>query len=106
MIYCTRCTRIESTLTTRLNPDYLEILDQSHLHVGHDHKIIDQAPHISTIDTSAQTHFKIKIVSRLFEGKSRLERHRIVNELLRQEWTNGLHSVRLTALTPIENNAP
>ena len=106
MIYCTRFTRIESTLTNGLNPAYLEILDQSHLHADHTHKIIDQDPHASPLDTSAQTHFKIKIVSRLFEGKSRLERHRIVNELLRQEWTNGLHSVRLIALTPIENNTP
>ena len=42
------------------------------------------------------THFKIKIVSKKFKGKSRIERHRMVNNILEDEFKKGLHALTLS----------
>ena len=55
-------------------PESLDVTDESHLHEGH-------AGH----RPGGETHFRVYIVSPAFEGKSRIERHRMVNATLDAE---------------------
>ena len=77
-------------LEKELNPELIEIKDESHLHANHNPSAKEGG-----------THFKIKIVSKKFKGKSRIERHRIVNDILVNEFKKGLHALTLS-LSDIE----
>lgn len=82
---------IERKLTQALAPARLEVVDDSGRHVGHaGHK------------PGGETHFSIKIVSAAFAGKSRVERHRMVNTLLADELAGPVHALQLTTQTPDE----
>ena len=72
-------------LEKELNPTLIEINDESHLHANHNPSAKEGG-----------THFKIKIVSKKFKGKSRIERHRIVNDILENEFKKGLHALTLS----------
>ena len=82
---------IAETLTERLQPAALDVIDESHLHVGH-----------AGARPEGETHFRLDIVSAAFEGKSRVERHRIVNGVLEEAFKRGLHALALRARTPAE----
>lgn len=82
---------IEQKLTAGLNPTRLAVFDDSGRHVGH-------AGH----RPGGETHFRIEIVSDAFAGKSRIERHRLVNALLAEELAGGIHALQLATLTPDE----
>lgn len=73
---------IQKKLTDTLNPTTLEIINESHLHANH------QA--MKNV-TSKETHFSVSIVSDQFEGKTILQRHRLIYQLLDDE----LKAVRL-----------
>ena len=77
--------RIISLLEKQFSDSFIEISDDSHLHADHnpDAKL-------------GGTHFSIKIVSKVFKGKSRIEKHRMVNNILDSEFKNGLHALSLT----------
>ena len=47
-----------------------------------------------------ETHFKVIIVSEIFEGKPLIDRHRAVNECLAQELNEGVHALSIDAKTP------
>ena len=49
------------------------------------------------------THFRVEVVSRLFEGKSRLARQRMVYAALADEMKDRLHALSLKTLTPAED---
>jgi BolA protein len=72
-------------------PESLEVLDESHLHEGH-------AGH----RPGGETHFRIYIVSPAFEGKSRVERHRMINTALAQELAETVHALAIHAQAPGE----
>ena len=78
-------------LTEAFAPQSLKVLDESHQHEGH-------AGH----RPGGQTHYSIYIVSRAFKGKTRLERHRMINQLLSAELTGGIHALAIHAATPDE----
>ncbi|WP_413580939.1 BolA family protein [Bdellovibrio sp. HCB288] len=78
--------RIFSALTSALTPSTLEIENESHMHSG----------------PASETHYKVLIVSALFEGKSRIDRQRLVNDALKTEFNQGLHALTQKALTPAE----
>lgn len=80
---------IESKLKAAFAPDALKIENESALHHGH-------------TGAGDETHFRVAIVSLAFEGKSRVERHRMVNEALAVELAGGLHALAIRALTPAE----
>jgi BolA protein len=82
---------IERKLTEGLNPTRLEVIDDSGRHVGH-------AGH----RPGGETHFRIEIVSEAFSGKSRIERHRMVNTLLAEELAGGVHALQLLTSAPGE----
>lgn len=82
---------IHETLREQLAPERLEVVDESHLHAGH-----------SGWREGGETHFRLDVVSAAFEGKSRVERHRLVNGLLDEAFKRGLHALALRARTPAE----
>jgi BolA protein len=52
-----------------------------------------------------ETHFKVEIVSAAFDGQGRVARQRLVYQTLAVEFTEGLHALALTTLTPAEDAA-
>ena len=77
--------RIISLLEKKFSDSFIEVSDDSHLHADHNPSA-----------KSGGTHFRVKIVSKVFKGKSRLEKHRIVNNILDSEFKNGLHALSLS----------
>ncbi|MBC7284290.1 BolA family protein [Hoeflea sp.] len=94
-----RQNRIETALTERFEPERLVVINESHLHAGHHHSGSD---HHGSFDGSGETHFRIRIVAPAFAGMSRIERHRAVNELLKDELDGGLHAMAVEASAPGE----
>lgn len=82
---------IKDKLTTALNPLILEIIDESHKHAGH-----------AGARPGGNSHFNIKIVSHVFTSLSRMERHRFVYEILKDELHNKIHALSLILLAPEE----
>jgi BolA protein len=87
----TRKDRIAAALTEALRPIRLDIVDDSHRHAGH-----------SGARPGGETHYRLYIVSPTFVGKSRVERHRMVNALLAAEFASGLHALAIAAAAPDE----
>ena len=83
--------RIRDTLTAAFSPQHLDVENDSHLHAGH-----------AGSPGSGESHFSVHIVSAQFVGKSRVERHRLVNAALATELTGGVHALAIKALAPGE----
>jgi BolA family transcriptional regulator, general stress-responsive regulator len=83
---------IEKKLTEGLQPARLAVIDESSRHIGH-------AGHRQ----EGESHFRVEIVSPAFAGKSRVDRHRMVNALLAEELAERVHALALTTLTPDED---
>ncbi len=77
-------------LLQSLNPLELEVADDSHEHAGHNHAA-----------KRGGTHMRVKIISEAFANKSRIECHRMVQDLLKPEFKTGLHSLQIDAKTPV-----
>lgn len=87
--------RIESNLQKAFDPTLLEVVDDSHLHVGHaGHK------------PGRQTHFSVTLVSSRFNGLSRIQRHKLVYEALESELKSGVHALQLKLVSTEESSAP
>ncbi len=82
---------IRTKLEQGLAPTSLEIIDESHRHEGH-----------SGSKPSGETHFNVTIVSAVFTGKTRVARHRMVFDLLKEQMDNPVHALALSTLTPEE----
>lgn len=76
---------IKSCLDNNLEPDFLEIIDQSGLHADHYDKKDDQII----------SHLKIIISSKLFNNKSMVECHRMVKNALKEKFDEGLHALTI-----------
>ena len=86
--------RITTKLTSTLSPASLEVIDDSAKHAGHiGHPGSGHPDQMS----ASETHFTIKVVSTAFAGKTRLARHRMINELLATEFANGMHALAIEA---------
>lgn len=79
------------TLTRELQPQSISVEDESHLHAGH-----------AGWREGGETHFRIDVVSPAFAGKTRVERHRIVNGALAEAFSRGLHALAVKARAPGE----
>ena len=77
-------------LQARLNPEFVEVLDESAAHAGH----------AGANGTGLGTHFRVRIQSAVFTGKSRVARHRLVYDALQEYMDQGLHAL---AIEVIEN---
>lgn len=84
-------TRMREKLMVALRPTRLDVVNESHLHEGH-----------ASSPGTGESHFRLLIVSDAFAGKSRLERHRLVNELLDDELKGGVHALAVKACAPGE----
>jgi BolA protein len=82
---------ITQKLTAAFTPQSIEVVDESHQHEGH-------AGH----RPGGQTHFRVYIVSDSFKGKTRLERHRMINGILSGELSGGVHALAIHAAAPGE----
>jgi BolA family transcriptional regulator, general stress-responsive regulator len=85
---------LEEKLRVAFAPERLEVINESHLHAGHHHADND---HHAAFDGTGETHFRVKIVSGAFSGKSRLELHRAINALLADELKDGIHALAIDA---------
>jgi BolA protein len=81
--------RIAERLTKTFAPTRLDVVDESALHAGH-------AGH----RPGGETHFRVTIVAAAFHGKSRLERHRMINAALADELKAGVHALAIHAAAP------
>ena len=85
----------QQTITNKLReaflPESLEVKDESHLHEGH-------AGH----RPGGETHFRVYIVAQAFKGKSRIERHRMINAALSDELAGSVHALAIHAQAPGE----
>ena len=88
--------RIENAMREKLQriltPQALEVVNESHMHAGH-----------ASSPGTGESHFRVVVISELFKGKSRLERHRMVNAALAEEIAGGVHALAIKALTPEES---
>jgi BolA protein len=72
-------------LQERLNPVFLEVLDESAAHAGH----------AGANSSGVGTHFRVRIRSAVFTGKSRVARHRLVYDALQEFIDQGLHALAI-----------
>jgi len=86
---------ITGKLRKAFAPESLRVEDESHRHEGH-------AGH----RPGGATHFRLYIVSEAFRGKSRLERHRMINATLADELAGGVHALAIHAAAPEEGSSP
>lgn len=83
---------IKEKIEEALDPSLIEIINESHLHAGHQEQF----------DGSGETHLRIRVVSDAFEGRNRVARHRMINDLVREEIALGLHAIAIEARAPSE----
>jgi BolA protein len=78
---------IERKLRDQLTPIVLDVINESSMH---------------SVPPGSETHFKVTVVSNAFEGKSLVERHRLVYAVLDDEIRGGVHALTITSRTPAE----
>ncbi|XP_026321756.1 bolA-like protein DDB_G0274169 [Hyposmocoma kahamanoa] len=76
---------IRSKLQTALDTKHLDVINESFMH---------------NVPKSAETHFKVVVVSDKFEGLPLIKRHRLVNDILKKELQAGVHALSIVAKTP------
>lgn len=74
-----------------LSPDKLEVIDESEKHLGH-----------AGYREGGQTHFKVVVVAKVFEGQSRVARQRMIYDLLKVELEERVHALSIQARAPGE----
>ncbi|XP_069689996.1 bolA-like protein DDB_G0274169 isoform X2 [Periplaneta americana] len=78
---------IHRKLTDSFSPVHLDIMNESYMH---------------NVPRGSETHFKVIVVSSNFDKLPLIKRHRLVNDILKDELKNGVHALSITAKTPAE----
>jgi len=78
---------IEDKISAALQPEYLEVANESHMH---------------NVPPDSESHFKVTVVTTEFDGKMLVARYRILNQLLKDELEGPVHALSLNTLTPEE----
>ena len=86
-----RAARLEAILRQNFSPTRLNIQDDSAHHAGH-----------AGATAAGETHYTVTIVSTLFTGLNRVERSRMVNAALTEEFATGLHALSMNLRSPVE----
>ncbi|MDQ7005272.1 MAG: BolA family protein [Ghiorsea sp.] len=81
---------IEQALNDTFQPTHLEVLDESHLHAGHEGA------------KSGGGHYVVNIVASAFAGKSRIQKHRLVNDACKHLFPKAIHALSIQAQAPEE----
>jgi BolA protein len=82
--------KIRAAISSKFEPSKLVIKDQSHLHAGH------------AGARDGKGHFDLYIVSELFAGATRVQRHKMVYDALAKLLETDIHAVRIKAITNAE----
>lgn len=82
--------RIEEALTQAFSPTHLEIIDESHLHAGHEGA------------KAGGGHYVVHIVAEGFTEKSRIQKHRMVNDACKHLFPKTIHALSIQAKAPEE----
>jgi BolA protein len=86
-----RAQRLSETLNDLFAPRALQVIDESRLHAGH-----------AGARPEGETHFRVRMTSAAFAGKTRIARQRAVMEALQGEFASGLHALALELKAPDE----
>ena len=86
----TRTERICARLRSALHTDAVELIDDSHLHIGH------------AGARDGKGHFRVRIVSPDFEGLRTVQRHQLVYRSLGDLMQTDIHALGIAAFTPAE----
>ncbi|XP_017774287.1 PREDICTED: bolA-like protein DDB_G0274169 [Nicrophorus vespilloides] len=78
---------IRNKLSKQLTIEHLEVINESYMH---------------NVPKGAETHFKVVVVSNQFNEVPLIKRHRLVNEILKEELQNGVHALSISAKTPTQ----
>lgn len=78
---------IEHKIRGALHPVFLEVANESHMH---------------NVPSGSESHFKVTVVSTEFDGKLLVARHRMLNQLLKEELAGAVHALSLHTFTPAE----
>jgi BolA protein len=78
---------IEEKITAALQPEFLEVANESHMH---------------NVPPGSESHFKVTVVTPEFNNKMLVARHRLLNNLLKEELDGPVHALSLNTLTPAE----
>ena len=71
----------------RLSPEHVEVINESYMH---------------NVPDGSESHFKVVVVSSKFQDKNLVARHRMVNELLKDQIEGPVHALSLHTMTPDE----
>ncbi|MFK7791594.1 MAG: BolA family protein [Devosiaceae bacterium] len=77
---------LEAKLKLAFRPQALDVRDESSQHEGH-----------SGARPGGETHFRVYIVAKAFEGKSRLQMHRMINDVLAEDLADRVHALAIHA---------
>lgn len=83
---------IAEKLKQAFSPERIEVINESHLHAGHQ----------PGMDGSGESHLRVRIIADCFSGMPRLARHRAITQLLQPELDRGLHALALEPSAPGE----
>lgn len=82
---------VENQIHTKLNqnfqPTHLEVVNESYMH---------------SVPPGSETHFKVTLVSPLFQGKRQVQRHQAIYACLADELNAGVHALALHTFSPEE----
>ena len=84
---------LQQRLQSVLQPSALEVIDESAQHSGHS----------GANDSGVGSHFRVRITSHIFTGKTPVARHRLVYDALRDFLDQGLHALAIEAKVPPAN---
>ncbi|XP_038222900.1 bolA-like protein DDB_G0274169 [Zerene cesonia] len=76
---------IKTKLETALQTKHLEVINESYMH---------------NVPKNSETHFKVVVVSDKFDGLPLIKRHRLINDILKEELQSGVHALSIIAKTP------
>ena len=79
---------LELRLKQQLTPSFLEVVDESAAHAGH----------AGANDSGSGTHFRVRIDSPQFIGKTRVLKHRLVYDALAEYMAQGLHALAIEVI--------
>ena len=95
---------IERKLRAALKPSRLELVDDSHRHAGHAGAREHEAGRQGARASGGETHFRLEVEAQAFKGMSRVARHRLVYDLLKEELSGGVHALALVTRAPGETS--
>ena len=80
-------TLVRKKLLEKFTPSFLDIINESYMH---------------SVPKGSETHFKVVVISNNFQGMSHLQKHRSVQDCLKDEMKSGIHALSIVAKTDEE----